>query len=177
MTSSRAAQEALLLSTLKTMRTPRRPRSVLMGWSWMDAGFEWISLLPNEPIPRLLESTWDDPHMAAVHRGVSRGTMTGATTEVTKEVMIAIMIAMRTESTDHTDADLHLLTTAEGTALDPDHGHTRHVTTEQQKELTTDSVLLFGCLFLFMFSPDYYTIRKQSTCIPPPRSHNSLNLL
>lgn len=122
-----------------------------MEWSWMDAGFEWISLLPNEPIPRLLESTWDGPHMVVVHRGASQGTTTGATREVMKEVTIETMIAMTTESTDHTDADLHLLTTVEATALDPDHGPTHHVTTEQQKESTTDSVLLFGCLFLFMF--------------------------
>jgi len=102
-----------------------------MEWSLMAEGFEWISLLPNEPIPRPLESTWDGPHMVVVHHGVSRGTTTGAMRGVMKEVMVATMIAMMTESTDHTDADLHLLTTAEGTALDPDHGPTRHVTTEQ----------------------------------------------
>lgn len=39
-----------------------RPRSVLMVWSWMDAGLEWISLLPKELTLQLLGSTWDAPH-------------------------------------------------------------------------------------------------------------------
>lgn len=129
-TSSRAAQEASLSSILKITRTPRRPRSALTGWSSTDAGFEWISLSPNGPTPRLLGSTWDDPHTAAVHRGVSRGTTTGATKEATTEVTNVTMIGMKTGSTDHTDADPHLLTTAEDTALDHDHDHTHHVTTE-----------------------------------------------
>lgn len=149
MTSSRVDQEALPLSTLKTVRTPRRPRSVLTEWSLMGAGSEWISLLQNEPILPLLESTWDVPHtvvavvveavveaeavVAVVHRGVPRGTTTGATTEAMTEVMTVIMIAMMTENTDHTDADLRLLTIAGGTAHDPGHGPTRHVTTEQRE--------------------------------------------
>lgn len=120
-----------------------------MGWSLMGAGSEWIFPSLNEPIRPLLESTWVVPHMvvvvavvaavvaaavvvaAVVHHGVPQGTMTGAMTEVMTEVMIVTMIAMTTESTDHTDADLRLLTIAEGTAHDPDHGPTRHVTTEQ----------------------------------------------
>lgn len=145
MTSSRAAPEVLPLSTLKTVRTPRRPKNELMEWSWMDAGSEWISQLPNEPILPLQESTWDAPHMvaaaaaavvvvvvaAAAHPVVSQGTMTGATTEATIEVTIVTMIVTMTASTVRTDADLHLLTIVEDTALD--HGPTRHVTTEQQK--------------------------------------------
>lgn len=128
-----------------------------MGWSLMGAGSEWIFPSLNEPIRPLPESTWAVPHMvvvaavvaaavvvaAVVHHGVPQGTMTGATTEVMTEVTIVTMIAMTTESTDHTDADLRLLTTAEGTAHDPDHGPTRHVTTEQGEESSTVSVLLF----------------------------------
>lgn len=102
-----------------------------MEWSWMGVGFEWISPSPNEHTPPLLESTWDGLHMAVVHQGVPQGTLKGATTEVMKEVMIATMIVMRTESTDLTaDADLHLLTTAEGTTHGRDHGPIHHVTTE-----------------------------------------------
>lgn len=161
MTSSRAAQEALLLSILKTTRTPRRLRSVLMEWSLMDGGFEWTSLLPNEPILRLLESTWDDPHMVVVHRGVSRGTTTGATREAMKEVMTATMTAMKTESTDHTDADLHLLTTAEVTALDPDHGPTPHVTTEQQKSRRQIQCYCLDACFFLCF--DQIIIQSKSS--------------
>lgn len=65
------------------------------------------------------------------HRSVTPGTATGAPSGAMTEVMIVIMNAMTTESTDHTGADLHLLTTAEGIAHDPDPGPTRHVTTEQ----------------------------------------------
>lgn len=39
-----------------------RPRSVLMGWSLMGAGSEWIFPSLNEPIRPLLESTWVVPH-------------------------------------------------------------------------------------------------------------------
>lgn len=46
-----------------------RPRSELMEWSWMDAGSEWISLLPNEPILPLQESTWDAPHSECLSTG------------------------------------------------------------------------------------------------------------
>lgn len=103
----------------------------------MGAGSEWIFPSPNEPIPPLLESTWDVPHMAAaveaVHHDVSQETMTGDMKEAMKEVMIVTMIAMTRESTDHTDADLPLPTTAEGTALDPALGPIHHVTTEQQE--------------------------------------------
>lgn len=114
-----------------------------MEWSWMDAGSGWTFQLPNEPILLLLESTWDVPRtavavvveaaaeVAADHHVVSRGTMTGATTEAMTEVMTVTTIATTTGSTVHTDADLHLRTTVEDTALDLDHGPTHHVTTEQ----------------------------------------------
>lgn len=98
----------------------------------MDAGSEWIFPSPSVPILPLLESIWDVPHMAAaVPHVVSRGTMTGATTGAMKEVMIVMKIVTMTESTVHTDADLRLLTTAEGIALGLGHGPTHHVTTEQ----------------------------------------------
>ncbi|PWA16521.1 hypothetical protein CCH79_00004778, partial [Gambusia affinis] len=96
------------------VRTPRRPRSVLMVWSLMDAESEWISPSLKELTLQLLESTWDAPHR----------TMTGAMTEDMIEVMIATMIAMKSESIDRTDADLRLRTTAEVTARDL--GPTRH---------------------------------------------------
>lgn len=153
MTSSLVGREALPLSTLKTARTPRRQRNALTAWSLTDAGSELISPLLNEPIPPPLESTWAVPRTAeaaaeaeaevvvaaaaavavaavVVHQGVSQGTMTGATTEAMTEVMIVTMIVMMTESTDHTDADLHLLITAGATALDPGPGPTHHVTIE-----------------------------------------------
>lgn len=105
----------------------------------MVAGSEWISPLLNEPTHPLLESTWDGPHMVAVaavvvHHAVSPGTTIGAMSEDMTEAMIVTMIAMMTETTtDHTGADLHLLTTEEeGTALDPGLGPIHHVTTEQQ---------------------------------------------
>lgn len=131
-TSSRVAPGASPLSILKTARTPKRRRSELTGWSLTDAGFEWISPSLKEHTLPLLESTWDGPHTAGgpARQGVSRGITTGAMTEAT----IAAMIATTTETiTDHTDADLHLLTTAGGlTALDPGHGPTHHGTTEQK---------------------------------------------
>jgi len=107
---------------------------VLTEWSSTGAGFEWISQLPNEHTPPLQESTWGDPHMVVDHQGASRGTTTGVTTEAMTAATIATMIATTTESTDHTDADRHLHTTAEVTALGPDHGPTLHVTTEQHEK-------------------------------------------
>lgn len=113
----------------------------------MGGGSEWISPSRSDPTRPLLESTWDAPHMAeevevvvaaaavvaavaaVVRPGATQETMTGATTEATTEVMIVTMIVMMTGSTDHTDADLRLRITAEGTAPDP--GPTRHVITEQ----------------------------------------------
>lgn len=77
-----------------------------------------------------------------VHHVVFPGTMTGAMTEAT----IGTIIGMTTVTiTDHTDADLHLHTTAEGTAPDPGHGPIHHVTTEPERQLLmVDSLLLFG---------------------------------
>lgn len=88
---------------------------------------------------------------AVGHPGVCQRTMTEATTEVMTEVMIGSMIATKTESTGHTGADLHLLTTAEGTALDPDPDPTLHVTTEQQEECYIQSYCLDVLFFLTIF--------------------------
>lgn len=147
-----------------------------MGWSSMGAGSEWTSPSQSGPIHPLLESTWDGPHMVVVavaeeveaveaaavavapvvvRRDVLQGTMTGATTEVMTEVMIVTTIAMTTESTDHTDADLHLRTTAEATAHDPGLGPTRHVTTDQLKKKETVQCYcshgFFSLLFMFLY--------------------------
>lgn len=131
-----------------------------MEWSWMDAGSEWISPLPNEPILPLQESTWDAPHMvvvveaaaaaAAAHHVASQGTMTGATTEAMIEATIVTTIVTMTASTVHTGADLHLLTIVEDIALD--HDPTHHVTTEQQEKRRQKCYCLddsFFLLFLF----------------------------
>lgn len=122
----------------------------------MDAGSEWISPSQNEPTPPPLESTWDVPHMVGVVaeaaaavvvvHAVSQGTMTGATTEATIEVTTGTMIVMRTESTDRTDADLHLLITAGAIALDPDPGPTPLVTTELH-EKTRLIFIVMACVF------------------------------
>lgn len=156
MTSSHAAQEVLLLFILKTARTPRRPRSVLMAWSWTDAGSEWISLLPKELTLQLLGSTWDAPHMVVVEEAeaaavveeavhaVSPGTTTGAMTEDMIEAMTATTIAMTNEITDLTDVDLRLRTTAEVIAHDL--GPTRLVITRLR--MVYNSVTF---LFLFFF--------------------------
>lgn len=140
-----------------------------MEWSWMDAGSEWISLLPNEPILPLQESTWDAPHMVVVvvvveeaavaaavaHHVVSQGTTTGATTEAMIEATIVTTIVTMTASTVHTGADLHLLTIVEDIALD--HDPTHHVTTEQQEKrrqkcyCLDDSVFVLNLTILCMW--------------------------
>lgn len=132
----------------------------------MVVGSEWTFPLPSEPILPLPESTWDDLHMAVaaavaavvvvVHHA-AQGTMTEVTIGVTIEVMTATMIVMMTASIDHTDADLHLRTTAEGTA--PDLGPTHHVTTEQMAKWT---VLLFECLFLFLCFDQIIYVNRNS---------------
>jgi len=103
----------------------------------MDAGFEWISQLPNDPTLLLLGSTWDAPHMmrAQAHHHPHQGGFQGMTEAMTG-VMTVDMIAMMTENiTAHTDADLLLLTTETGpTGLDHDLAPTRHVTTEQREK-------------------------------------------
>jgi len=102
----------------------------------MDAGFELISPLLNDPTLRLLGSTWDAQHMMRAqahhpHQGVFQGM-----TEAMTGAMTVAMIAMMTENiTAHTDADLLLLTTETGpTGLDHDLAPTRHVTTEQREK-------------------------------------------
>lgn len=132
-----------------------------MEWSLMDAGSGWTFQLLNEPILPLLESTWDVPRTAVAvveeaaaevvvdHHVASQGTTTEATTGVMTEVMTVTTIAMTTGSTVHTDADLHLRTTAEGTALDLDHGPTPHVTTEQQEKSQQQCYCLDACFSLF----------------------------
>lgn len=145
-----------------------------MEWSWMDAGSEWISLLPNEPILPLQESTWDAPHMvvvvvveeaaavaAAAHHVVSQGTTTGATTEAMIEAMIVTTIVTMTASTVHTGADLHLLTIVEDIALD--HDPTHHVTTEQQEKRRQKCYCLDDS-FLFFF-PVVFVLNLTILCM------------
>lgn len=124
---------------------------MLTEWSLTAVGSESISPSQNEPTLPLLGSTWDVPHTVAaaavvvgvvaveeveavVHRDAPPETTTGATTEAMTKVMIVTMSATKRENTDLTDADLHLLITAEGTALDPDHAPTHHVTTDQREK-------------------------------------------
>lgn len=113
-----------------------------MGWNLMAAGLEWISQSQNVLILPLPESTWDVQPMVevvvaavavavVVHIVGPRGTTTGATKEAMTEAMIVTMTAMKNEITGPTGADLHLLTTAEGTVQDPARGPTHHVTTEK----------------------------------------------
>lgn len=149
MTSSPDAHVVLLLSTLKTVRTPRRPKSVLMGWNLMVAGSELTSQSQNAPILPLLGSTWGVQPMVevevevaaaaaavvvGVHTDAPHGTMTGATTGAMIEVTIVTMIATMKETTDPTDADHHLLTTAEATVQGLARAPTLHVTTEIYKQ-------------------------------------------
>lgn len=70
---------------------------------------------------------------ALVHHDAPRGTMTEATTEATTGVMIGIMIATMSGSTDPTDGDLRLLTTAEDTVQDPARGPIHHATTDRRR--------------------------------------------
>lgn len=182
MTSSPVALEALLLSILKTLRTPRRPKSVLTGWNLMAAGSEWISQSQSVPTLPHLESTWDVQRMvvvvvvaaveevaaaAVVHHGAPPGTTTEATTEAMTGVMIGIMIAMMNEITGLTDADLRLLTTAEGTALDPAHGPIHHVTTDKRRvrEEFTAIALTFAFLCYEFFSVIFQFFLNQVTCV------------
>lgn len=151
MTNSPVAPEALPSSILKTQRIQRKPKTEPMEWNSTGAGFEWISPSQNEPTHPLQGFTWGGPHMVVVavvevavevHHVVFPGTMTGATTEATIGTIIDMMTAT---IIDHTDADLHLHTTAEGTAPDPGHGPIHHVTTEPGRRLLmVDSLLIFG---------------------------------
>lgn len=169
MTSSPAALGALLSSILKTLRTPRRPRSGPTVWNLTAAGSEWISQSQNVPTLPLLGSTWDVQPMvvvgvavveevaaaAAVHLDAPQGTTTEVMTEAMTGVTIEIMIVMMNEITGLTDEDLHLPTTAEGTVQDPAHGPIHHVTTDMRRvhgEFTAtawDFAFLCNILFLF----------------------------
>jgi len=124
-----------------------------MGWSWMDAGSEWISQLLSDPTLRLLGSTWDAPHMmrAPAHHHHPQGGFQGTTEVMTGDMTVA-MTAMMTENiTDHTDADLLLPTTETGpTVLDHDLAPTHHVTTEQREKEFIGVQSIFFCFFIFL---------------------------
>jgi len=123
-----------------------------MAWSWMDAGFEWISLLLNDPTLRLLGSTWDAPHMmrAPAHHLHPQGGFQGKTGVMTGAMIVAMIAMMTGNITAHTDADLLLLTTETG-PTDLDLARTRHVTTEPREKKSSQEFNLFSFYLFFHF--------------------------
>lgn len=106
-----------------------------MAWSWTVVESGWISPSQKDLTPQPRESTWGDPRMAEavlVDPGAIHVTTTVDTTAATIEA--AMIATTRGNTTDHTDEDLHHLTTEEHTDLGQDPGLILLVDIEQFRQ-------------------------------------------